>query len=181
MLPNEAVILKHEGIKHGAGFTDELILTNLHIVIIKKGAFGGIKSILTIPLSHIKVFDNKAHLLTSRMYPYGDAQLTHLEIYCLNGSERISFQRKKDAINCMNKINQLVINGSISTDPEKKGAEKLAEAFGGTIAAFKGALGKPSSESTEKAINKCSYCGAPISGKKGQVVNCSYCDGRHHL
>ncbi len=42
--PNEVMILKGEGVMHGGGFgssyTDELILTNLNLVLLKKGMFG---------------------------------------------------------------------------------------------------------------------------------------------
>ena len=61
----------------------------------------------------------------------------------------------------------------------------VADAFGSTIDAFKGALGftskTPKKESQEKVTKKCSYCGASISGKLGSVARCSYCDADQKL
>lgn len=60
---NEYVILKNNRVLHGgarASYTDELILTNLNIVLIKKGIFNKVKNIQTYPVNQIKVFDGNA-------------------------------------------------------------------------------------------------------------------------
>ena len=34
---------------------------------------------------------------------------------------------------------------------------------------------------TENVVKKCTACGAPISGYKGQIVSCQYCDTNQNL
>ena len=191
LLPNEAIIIKQEGIMHGGGamtnFSDELILTNLNIVVIKKGMFGGGKGIQTFPVKQIKVFNNQAQVMESKTrggYP-------QIEVYLLNGQqEKFGFQSKKDATNWITKINQLVTGEDVeintSTSSAIPGTEIIADMLGGTVDAFKGAFGfkskKSSTDTTnEKVAKKCSSCGASISGKTGQVIRCPYCDADQQL
>ena len=186
LLPNEAMIMKKEGVMHGGGnFNNELILTSLNIVLVSKSAFGNVKNIKAFPVKQIKVFNNQAQVTLTETrggYP-------QIEVYFLNGHEKFGFESKKEAKNWIEKINQ-VVNGenvgiSVSTKTAIPGTEMIADALGGTVDAFKGALGfkssKFSAETLEKSARKCSFCGAPISGNKGQVVRCSYCDGEQQI
>lgn len=187
LLPNEALIMKHERVLHGgamANFSDELLLTNLNLVLISKGAFGNVKNIQAFPIKQVKVFNNQAQIISSKTsggYP-------QIEVYFLNGQEKFGFESKKDAANWINKINQLVTGEDVEIDNSTKtaipGTEMIADAIGGTVDAFKGALGfksKKAMESDEKVAKKCSFCGASISGKKGQIARCSYCDADQQL
>ena len=162
-----------------ANFSDELILTNLNLVLISKGVFGNTKNIQTFPVNQIKVFNNQAQVFLSKTsggYP-------QIEVYLLNGQENFGFESKKIALNWIAKINQLVTGEDVEIGVSAKtaipGTEMIAEALGGTVDAFKSALGfksnKSSMDSPEKVAKKCSNCGAMISGKKGQIVRCSYC------
>jgi len=186
--PNEAIIIKQERIIHGgaiANFTDELILTNQNLVLISKGTFGRVKNIQAFPVRQIKVYNNQAQVILSKTrggYP-------QIEVYLINGQENFGFESKKDAMNWINKINQLVTGEDLEINVPVKtaipGTEMIADALGGTVDAFKGALGfkpkKSSIEAIEKVARKCSFCGAPVSGKKGQIVRCSYCDADQQL
>ena len=52
--PHEVVLLKDESVMHGgfwSAYTDELMLTNLNLVLIKKGMFGNSKGVLTFPVN----------------------------------------------------------------------------------------------------------------------------------
>lgn len=185
--PNESIIMKQEQIIHGgvmASFTDELILTNLHIVLVKKGIFGNSKGIQTFPLNQIKVFNGQAQVLLGKTkggYP-------QIEVYLLNGQESFGFHNKKDAVKWIDNINKLVTGneGEVNTSPSMAitGVEYISEALKGTMDTFKDTLGiKPKSniEMPTKEVKKCSYCGAPISGTKGQIVHCQYCDADQQL
>lgn len=188
LLPNEAMIMKQERIIHGGGmanFTDELVLTNLNLVLISKGTFGNVKNIQAFPVNQIKVFNNQAQVILSKTrggYP-------QIEVSLLNGHEKFGFESKKDATNWINKINQLVTGEDVEINVSARvaipGTEMIADALGGTVDAFKDALGfkskKSSTESIEKVAKKCGFCGAPMSGKKGQIVCCSYCDADQQL
>lgn len=186
--PNEAMIMKQERVIHGgvmANFTDELLLTNLNLVLIEKGTFGNVKNIQVFPVNQIKVFNNQAQIMMSKTrggYP-------QIEVYFVNGQENFGFESKKDATNWIININQLVTGGEVQINTSAKtaipGTEMIVDALGGTVDAFKGAFGfkskNSSTESPEKIAKKCSSCGAMISGKTGQIVRCSYCDADQQL
>ena len=58
--PNEGVVLQETGIRYepnklSTAYTDELILTNLNLIHVRKGVFMGTKGILYIPLNQVKV------------------------------------------------------------------------------------------------------------------------------
>jgi len=185
---NEAIILKQDRIMHGgfmAVFSDELILTNLNLVLISKGMFGNTKNIQTFPINQIKVFNNKAQVLLSETGG-GHPQI---EVFLLNGQEIFGFESKKVAMNWINKINQLVTGEDediiVSARTVIPGTEKIAEVLGGTVDVFRSALGYKSKgsamEPPEKVTKKCTGCGAIISGKKGRIVQCSYCGTDQYL
>lgn len=179
---DEALILKQDRIfRDGfmANLSYELILTNLNLVLITKGVFGNTKNIQTFPVNEIKVFNNQAQVFLSKTsggYP-------QIEVYLLNGKENFGFESKRIALNWIAKINQLVTGEDVEIGVSVKtaipGTEMIAEALGGTVDAFKSALGfkskKPSMDSPEKVAKNCRNCGASISGKKGQIVHCPYC------
>lgn len=185
--PNESIIMKQERVLHGgrmATFTDELILTNINLVLISKGLLGNSKGIQIIPLKQIKVFNGKAQVLigkTSGGFP-------QLDVYYSSGQDSFGFESKKEAIKWMDNINKLVTGKSIVVDASPgmaiPGSEYIAETLKGTIDTFKGAFGLKQKNSTElpsKVAKKCSSCGAPISGTKGEIIRCLYCDADQQL
>ena len=105
--PNEFMIMNQNQVSHGgrmANFTGELILTNLNIVLVSKGAFGNTKGVQTFPLNQIKVFNGKAQVLLGKTrggYP-------QLDLYFLNGQESFGFQSKKEAVKWGANINKLI-------------------------------------------------------------------------
>jgi hypothetical protein len=167
-----------------ANFTDELILTNLNIVLVRKGIFGNAKGIQIFPLNQVKVFNGQAQVLLGKTRG-GSPQI---DVYLLNGQESFGFNNKKEAVKWITNINKLITgNGAeVDTLPSMAipGAEYIAETLKGTMDTFKGALGiksKNNNEMPTKVAKKCSSCGAPISGTKGQIIRCQYCDADHHL
>ena len=67
--PNEVVVLTESNVAHGglmARYTDELMLTNLNLVLIKKGVLGNGKGVLTFPLSQIKVWEGRAQAIAGK-------------------------------------------------------------------------------------------------------------------
>ena len=89
--PNEVVLLKDESVMHGgflASYTDELILTNLNLVLLKKGVFGNSKGVHTFPLNQVKVYNQLAQATIGKAPNHSDL----LEVYFLNGQEKFSFQ-----------------------------------------------------------------------------------------
>jgi hypothetical protein len=173
--------MRQDRISHGgmmAGYTDELILTNLNLVLIEKGVFGKVKSTQTFPVNQIKVFNGQAQAILGKQ----SSGAPKLDVYFLNGQENFGFESKRDVIKWIKNINALVSGNEIDIDSTPStaipGAEMVAETLKGTVDAFKGTFGiksRKDKNTSENVVAKCNSCGATISGKTGQVVNCPYC------
>lgn len=186
---NEYVVLKNNRVLHGgsrASYTDELILTNLNIVLIKKGIFNKIKNIQTYPVNQIKVFDGNAQAKLGKQR----SGFPQLEIYFINGEETFGFEGKREVLNWIDNISKLLTGNSANLDPGARaiipGTEFIAETLKDTIDTFKTTFGvklkKADKEvSSKKVTKKCISCMAPISGHKGETIRCQYCDTEQNL
>lgn len=189
--PDESLVMKSDRVLYGgvmSGYTNELVLTNKNIVLIKKGIMGKAKGIQHFPLNQVKVFDGKAQAISSKQqngYP-------QLEVYLINSQEKFGFESKREVEKWVTSINQLLTVGSVSTNDAAKyaipGTEVLADTLKGTVDTFKNAFGVRSSKKANSSVDshgsiagKCTSCGAPISGIKGQLVTCQYCDTSQQL
>ena len=189
--PNEAIVMKSENVYRGKT-SGELILTNLYLVhITGKGVVKTTYTTQRFPINQIKVFNGKAQAILG--------EKGNIDIYFISGQESFRFvnsdtlfsekKAEKEAENWVNAINQLVLGEDITVDASATtatiGTEMLAGALGGTVNAFKDALGFKSkqspTESIENVARKCGSCGAMVSGKQGQIVRCSYCDADQQL
>ena len=188
--PNEYFILNNEHVYHG-NTMGELILTNLNLVhITSKGIFKTTYIPQVYSINQIKVFNGKAQAIIGK-----DGKI---DIHFINGVESFKFlnndtffsgkKAEKEASKWVNSINQL-INGQVSeTDTlvssEVTGTGIIVESIKDTFDTVKGSFGirpKSNIEIPKKVVKKCTYCGAPISGKKGQIVSCEYCDADQQL
>ena len=176
LAPNEAVILKDTSVQHGTGFmrsyTDELILTNLNLICVRKSAFGRTKSVFTFPLNQIKKLDGKPQAVKGELSG-GDKTL---DIYLINGIEHFQFQTgEKKKINLW--INEIykVITGNPCTDLKED--DSLVGSILGFGKKVKDSLGFKTEEPTSNNVTKkCMSCSAPLTGTKGHTVRCKYCD-----
>lgn len=186
--PNESIIIKSENVLHADGsrsnHSDELILTNLSIVLITKGAFGNIKGILKYPINQVKIHNGRAQAILNN-----HNNLPRLDIYFINGFESFEFTNKKEVLLWTDKVNRLLTGEPAYTDPKDRlaipGTELIATTLKDTFDTVKGVFGKSSENtiSTQaiKVTKKCMSCGAPIIGNKGQTVTCRYCDSVQNL
>jgi len=188
LMPNEAIILKNDRVSRMQGLNAqcELVLTNLNLFLVI-GTFK--KKVIQYPLSQIKVYDGRANALLS-----GQFGNSVLEVYFIDGGKE-SFRftaGKKEILKWISAINRATTGNDSEADTTGgrffaalPGTEMIADAMEDTIGAFKDALGIKSKKafgaSTEKVARKCSSCGAPISGGKGQVIHCRYCDSDQQL
>ena len=202
--PNEGIIIQSVGVLHGgmmASYTDELILTNLHIIYVKRGIFGGVKSIRKFPVDGIKIVHGQIQAIAGKN-PINNCP--QLQIYFKDGKETFEFQHsaRKEIARWIHSINQLLTCTNMTSDPlgNLNGTPQITEALRETVGAFKNAItgvktkqvlegvdpvkidtaeyvaSKTRSErSTENITIKCMGCMAPVSGLKGQRVHCSYC------
>lgn len=184
--PNEVILLKDESVRHGGGslanYSDELILTNLNLVLVKKGMFGKSKGIHTYPLNQVKVYNHEAQ---ARIGNTRNGAV--LEVYFLNGEEQFAFQNggKKKVLDWAAKINEAVTGQSASQvvgGPSKAlpGTELVAGMLKDTLNAFKSKRGS-TSDAPATVAAKCSACGAPVAGRQGQSITCEYCGSAQQL
>ena len=185
--PNEVVLLKEEHVEHGGrgSHSDELILTNLNIVVVKFGMFGKVKGVLTFPINQIKVYNQQAQAILTK-----SGSVDYLEVYFLNGQEKFHFssgsgfsnESKKKALIWIAKINE-VVTGQKAPEVAGRsamalpGADIVAGALKGTFDVFKSKF----ASTPAKISSKCSACGAQISGTGGRVVSCGYCGTEQQL
>lgn len=189
---NEGVVLQETGIcyepnKLSTAYTDELILTNLNLIHVRKGIFMGTKGVRYIPLNQVKVIGGKCQALV------GKAQNGHaiLQIYTQQGTEEFAFQTKakKKAGIWANEISRLVTGRDSENALESQDAPEydfedtvvgqLKDAFAEVGAAFGigfGKSGQQQKSSVDRLSTKCSGCHAPITGVKGKAAVCKYCD-----
>jgi hypothetical protein len=184
--PNEVLLLKEERVAHGgtfSSFTDELILTSVNLVLVKKGMLGNTKRVLTFPLNQIKVHDRQAQALAGQSSNGSSV----LEVYFLSGQEEFRFSSgRKKVLAWVAKVNQAVTGqesspGAGDTGPALPGAEHVLGALQGTFNVLKGTFGsKPPVGAPVVVAGKCTACGAPISGVSGVVATCGYCGTAQH-
>jgi len=183
--PNEVVLLKDERVMHGgmwSSYTDELLLTNLNLVLLKKGMLGKPKDVLRFPLTQIKVYNQQAQAAIGKGMTGSDL----LEVYFLNGQEQFAFQ--SGGTNKINewiaKINQAVTGNEApvqqSSSMALPGAEKVAGVLKDTLGVFKSKFGSQT-EAPVRIAGKCRGCGAPLAGFRGQTITCAYCDSTQQL
>lgn len=184
LLPNEAIIFRNDSVMHGgimAPYTDELVLTNMNVIYVKKGIVGNVKRIQKFPLDQITMYNGEPQAILGKQHN-GSPQL---EIYFMNGQqENFAFQSggKKKVNQWINEICKAV-TGHESSAASKSGgilgAGYLAGTIKGTVDTFKGVLGAKPKEQAPVVVpvtKKCISCSAPLSGNKGETVQCRYCD-----
>lgn len=190
--PNEVVVLKAESVQTGDGFlavfTDDLVLTNLHLIRVSKGMFGNVKGIEYFPLARIKVFDNQAQAFLSKS---GNG-IAQLEVFFQDGEQVFKFRKggKREIVKWVAAINRVVTgDGTAAGSSASKalpGTGAVAETLRDTFSQFKGVLGGGAVDpkahgQPARASSKCSSCGATISGFTGTVAKCQYCDSESKL
>jgi hypothetical protein len=183
--PNEVVLLKDESVAHGgsgAAYKDELILTNLNLVLLQKGMFGNPKGVLNFPLNQIKVYNQQAQAAIGKARNGTNL----LEVYLLNGEEKFSFQSggKKKLNEWIAKINHAVTGQESPVQQASgmalPGAALVAGVLNDTFGVFKSKFGSKSAAPV-KVAGKCHSCGAPATGFQGQTITCEYCGAAQQL
>ncbi|MDU5529215.1 MAG: hypothetical protein E6063_07465 [Atopobium sp.] len=194
--PNEGVVLQETGIRYepnklSTAYTDELILTNLNLIHVRKGVFMGTKGIRYIPLNQVKVICGKCQALVGK----SQNGTAILQIYTQQDIEEFAFQTgaKKNAGIWANEISRLVTGRDSENTLESQDTPEydfdtavgqLKDAFSEVGAAFGFGFGKSGQQqksSVEHVSTKCSGCHAPITGVKGKTAVCKYCDTKQVL
>lgn len=195
---NEVVLrTSRSGVQRGEGvfssYTDDLILTNFHLIWVNKGIFGNVKQVECLPLGLIKVHNYQAQAFLNRS-SNGLAQLT---VFFRDGEECFKFQSggKREVGEWVDAINRAVTGNAVapgtsaaSVSMALPGTEDLADALRDTVSQFRNAFGVGVAGTRAEAppppvrvSSKCLSCGASISGITGTVAKCRYCDTESKL
>lgn len=184
LMPHEAILKSDSSIFHErAGsknpWTGELFLTNLALIVTHRGAFGGVKETVRLPLDQVQVVDGVPQVLAGRSVS-SENQLhvyfTHgVESFTLGDADEDGEFSLKDLFVSQSEKEKRNIEAwrkaiSQAVDAVQRGASPTAMAQASTLSQRK-SPGKSSF-----ATVRCLGCWAPISGERGQKVSCSYCD-----
>ncbi|HEX4442070.1 MAG TPA: hypothetical protein VHZ81_00725 [Galbitalea sp.] len=177
--PNEYVVMKSESVLHGgvmARHSDELVLTNLNIILVSKLGRRITRGIQYFPLNQIKNFGES---------PQAIASGRTLDVYFTSGQESFGFLSKKEVLAWADNVSKLLTGNSSGFSSGKDmaipGAAIIAETLKDTVNTFKKSFGLTTKNPDPQVAKKCTSCGAPISGVSGQVVRCQYCDSSQQL
>lgn len=178
---DEVMILKQDRITRGGNMAypnNELILTNLYLVLISKTIFGRVKNTTRFSVEEIKEFNGQAQVFLGKR-SNGSPQL---EIYLTNGHEYFGFERKIVVRNWVRAINQLVLGhdtAQIKSDSLAiPGTEFIASSIKDTLNTIRDVFG---AKESVQVSTKCDSCGASMVGIEGQVVRCRYCSSNQRL
>jgi len=166
---NEMVILLNEEVEHG-GKSGELVLTNLNLIhIVSKGVFKTTYVIQRYSIRDIRLVNVKAQAILGKD---GD-----LDIYFMTGTRKsFEFYNKRESAFWLESINKILVGEQVEITKSRviPGTYYIARTLKGTIDTFKGVF----KEKIEEQIvaGNCGSCGATVSGKKGDVTRCQYCD-----
>ncbi len=174
-LPEETVILKAEKVGYGTPIstkTNELILTNQALILVKKNMLGKTKEAVRYPLADIRTSGGKPEV-----HKGGDEFNPSLDVYLDYGEEKFKFEWKKDAEEWVASITETVTGEKVERKPDINLDDfqdllGFAEAVSGTVKDVRKAFGI---KSTEHVVGKCTSCGASIEGIEDESVQCPYC------
>lgn len=188
LLPHETIILRDSVVQHDRGglidlYSDELVLTNVALVVIHKSIMGGVKDIQRFSLDQVKVVNGVPQALLGASSS-GEQQLhvhfSHgVEAFTLGRADNdpgglldvlLISPRDKEKRNIA--AWQSAISQAVLALPQKVAPAHIPQ----TLSPKETSPQKASSPSPLAVTKKCMGCRAPLSGVQGQKVTCNYCD-----
>lgn len=188
LLPHETIILRDSVVQHDRGglidlYSDELVLTNVALVVIHKSIMGGVKDIQRFSLDQVKVVNGVPQALLGASSS-GEQQLhvhfSHgVEAFTLGRADNdpgglldvlLISPRDKEKRNIA--AWQSAISQAVLALPQKVAPARIPQ----TLSPKETSPQKASSPSPLAVTKKCMGCRAPLSGVQGQKVTCNYCD-----
>lgn len=169
---DEAVIMQTSNVSAGTFQNVDLILTNKNVIQVNKGILGNVKDTIKFPLSQLKVLNGKANVLVGK----SKTGAKQLELYFAGFEKFYTFNSAFSESKWANEI----IKAHKKRLAEIDNANKTS-GDGSITKTLKGALDLaldkiPLKKETVPKTNKCPKCGAELTGPKGSVAICSYCD-----
>lgn len=169
---DEIVIMQDSRVRDERSTKVTLILTNQNIVQVNRGLFGNDSDCEVYPLIDLRAADGTPNVLVGK----NRSGSRRLELYFNSFEKYYVFD---------------------TTLAERKWAYSITKAYKACIQANKkkhnsqnGSLFTPllgavdaarktmtsTQKTTKTIVGKCPHCGAELSGKKGEEIQCSYCD-----
>lgn len=168
--PGERVLKENDNVSYGGLILhDSLILTNQALILVKKTLRGKIKDITRFPLEDIVVSDGQvqAHIGSEN-----DFNPT-LDLYLTTGREQFRFEWQSDIKEWIRSISEAVTGNPMPEEDDLlDDFAKFAETISGSVNKIKNAFGFGTKESVSC---HCPSCGASITGRKGETIQCPYC------
>ena len=143
--------------------------------MLQKGAFGKIKRMEKFPLNQIKVINGQVQARyddDSLQVSFFNRQIS----FDFGSHSKRTINRFIDGIICS--INGVPFDNTKASSAIP-GSEQIATTLKDTLGTFKDAFKGKSKN--ENITIKCIGCHAPLSGKKGEKIKCSYCDTEQSL
>lgn len=188
LLPHETIILRDSVVQHDRGglidlYSDELVLTNVALVVIHKSIMGGVKDIQRFSLDQIKVVNG----VPQALFGTSSSGEQQLHVHFSHGVEAFTLGR---ADNDPGGLLDILL--ASPQDKEKRNIAAWQSAISQAVLALPQKVApahipqtpSPKETSAQKASSpsplavtkKCMGCRAPLSGVQGQKVTCKYCD-----
>lgn len=188
LLPHETIILRDSVVQHDRGglidlYSDELVLTNVALVVIHKSIMGGVKDIQRFSLDQIKVVNG----VPQALFGTSSSGEQQLHVHFSHGVEAFTLGRADNdpgglldvlLISPRDKEKrniaawQSAISQAVLALPQKVAPAHIPQ----TLSPKETSPQKASSPSPLAVTKKCMGCRAPLSGVQGQKVTCNYCD-----
>lgn len=210
LLPHEVILKRDSSITYDPNGrrsvpNAELLLTNLALIVVAKGMFGGTKEIIRFPLETISRDHGRARVQEGKskngerqlhvFFPYGVESFTLGEADVENDDpgavlknlftsqaekERRNLQEWRNAIiTAAHEIDGTALRTSNEPSAETRGfIDAMVATVGAGVSAVthSGSTAKPAQKVQQNKTQRCIGCGAPLSGCKGERVVCRYCD-----
>ena len=160
---DEAVIMQESNVSDNR-IRVTLVLTNRNIIQVKSDSFDRNKDALNYPLLELKLLNGKPNIII-RKNSFGETQL---DLFFRDYEKSYVFPKRSDT----KKWASAIEKAYKAVDAEVRKEEKMRN---GSI------FFTPFKKSVTRRIMgqcsvKCPYCGADLSGAKGEQVKCSFCD-----
>lgn len=172
-------------------FTNDLVLTNRHLIVVSKSyLLGRPRSTQKYRLDKITVINGQAVLKIEKRDGFKE-----FHIQLKTGEKLVIISsRGEDFAYFASQINMLLTGmATIPNETSRTAADEVAEAFQNAFAVFDprtyfGRRKPNSNQQQQQAVqtprqtsSQCIGCHAPIAGYTGQVVTCGYCDTEQRL
>ena len=178
MGPEEVVLVEISGavpdFKKASMSRTTLILTNERVLWCEFTTFVKIKNEREFGIHEIKLYDNKPHVIVKDKI--GEPLVLYFYLY----ADTLSF-KVEDKFEARKLISTLyrLVTGETTDRPQAihsivDGFNIAADTFGSAILGLKKSLGIRQIQKDQE-VASCPSCGASITGRIGEVVQCPYC------